>query len=244
MQKKIQFQSDEYMLSGILHLPPIKNPPVVIGSHGLLSTKNSPKQIALAESCAENGIAFFRFDHRGCGNSSGEFSSATTFEGRCRDLIQAVQTVLACHETGDQIALFGSSFGGAVSLAVSRLFEIKTIVTVAAPVRLESIRPSALDDPEEKPRLESLSREKLNFDIATLLQGISDILIFHGDVDPVVPFSNALEIFEKAKPPKKLIRQKNGDHPMSNPSHQKEFIRFAVQWFKNGFNLDSALTAS
>jgi uncharacterized protein len=243
MQKQILFQSDEYTIRGFLHLPSVKYPPVVIGSHGLLSSGNSPKQIALAEACAEKGIAYFRFDHRGCGHSSGDFSSATTFDGRCRDLIRAVQTVLDLPETGNQIGLFGSSFGGAVSLAVSSLFDTKRIVTVAAPVRLESIQAPSFNDPDENARLKTLSREKLYFDISELLQAISGMLIFHGDADSVVPFSNALEILEKTKPPKKLIRQSNGDHAVSDPIHQEEFIRLAVKWFQNGFNSQTALTA-
>ena len=67
---------------------------------------------------------------------------------------------------------------------------------------------------------------------------VSHILIFHGDNDEIVPFSNALEIYKNAKDEKKLIAQKNGDHPMSNEIHQKEFIELAVNWYKKYFRLD------
>ena len=67
--KKITFSSNGFLLSGALHLPTTDLPPVVIGSHGLLSNSSSPKQIQLARKCNEYGIAFFRFDHRGCGQS-------------------------------------------------------------------------------------------------------------------------------------------------------------------------------
>jgi uncharacterized protein len=244
MQKKIQFKSDEFLIFGVLHLPDIKHPPTVIGSHGLLSSGDSPKQIALAQSCNENGIAYFRFDHRGCGKSSGDFSSATTFDGRCRDLIHAVQFILDCPETGSQMALFGSSYGGAVSFAVFPFFQTKAIVTVAAPVRLDSIQPPYINNPAEKTRLNSLSRKMLSFDVSDRLSDVSNILIFHGDADTVVPFSNALEIYDKSKSPKKLIRQAMGDHPMSNTCHQKEFTRLAVEWFKSGLKSKSEITAS
>ena len=75
---------------------------------------------------------------------------------------------------------------------------------------------------------------KLSFDISGKLPGINNILIFHGDADQVVPFSNALEVYEKAGDTKKLIIQENGDHLMSNKAHQEEFIREAGLWFKNG----------
>ncbi len=89
-QIEIHFISDSLRLCGILHLPLQKNPPVVIGSHGLLSSGNSPKQIALAQICNARGIAYFRFDHRGCGKSEGDFASVTTFKGRCTDLACAI----------------------------------------------------------------------------------------------------------------------------------------------------------
>jgi len=233
MEREIFFNSDRYRLHGILHLPDEKKPPVVIGSHGLLSSGDSPKQIALAKECNANGIAYFRFDHRGCGKSSGEFSSATTFEARCTDLIRAVETMREQFEIQDRMALFGSSFGGAVSLGVWHLFNIKAIVTVAAPVSLSSINPQGISNNADMARVKSLSKEQLFFNIEDQLPAISDILIFHGDQDKIVPFSNAQEIYQKTKAPKKLIQQSNGDHIMSDPQHQADFVLLAVKWFRD-----------
>ena len=47
--EKVSFQSEGQRISGILHLPDEKNPPCVIASHGLLSSKDSEKYIALGE---------------------------------------------------------------------------------------------------------------------------------------------------------------------------------------------------
>lgn len=77
----IQFAADGFRLKGTLHLPAADNPPVVIGCHGLLSDRSSPKQIALAEACNALGLAFFRFDHRGCGESTGRLEAVTSLEG-------------------------------------------------------------------------------------------------------------------------------------------------------------------
>jgi alpha/beta superfamily hydrolase len=231
MQKTILFSSDEYQLHGTLHLPATKSAPVVIGSHGLLSTGDSPKQIALAERCTEHGMAYFRYDHRGCGKSNGEFSSAITFEGRCRDLISAVKTVRDLPETGDSIALFGSSFGGAISLALAGTLNIASIVTVAAPLFSGGIKDPYVNDRENEPLMKSLDKDKLFFDIRDRVSLISHLLIFHGDADQIVPFANALELNQTAKEPKKLICQLSGDHPMSNEVHQKEFIDLSVSWF-------------
>jgi len=235
MQKTILFSSDKYQLNGTLHLPAFKNPPVIIGSHGLLSTGDSPKQIALAKRCTEHGMAYFRYDHRGCGKSNGEFSSATTFEGRCHDLIAAVKTVQDLPETGEAIALFGSSFGGAISLALAESLDIASIVTVAAPLFSKGIKEPYVNDPTNRPLMQMLDKDKLFFDIRDRVTLITHLLIFHGDDDRIVPFKNALELKHNAKEPKMLICQKNGDHPMSNKIHQKEFIDQAVAWFEKYF---------
>ena len=235
MQKTILFSSDEYQLHGTLHLPATENPPVVIGSHGLLSTGDSPKQIVLAKRCTENDMAYFRYDHRGCGKSNGEFSSATTFDGRCRDLIAAVQTIRNLSETGNQIALFGSSFGGAISLALAGTLNIASIVTVAAPLFSEGIKEPYVNDPKNQPQMQMLDKDKLFFDIRDRISLISHLLIFHGDADKIVPFKNALELNKTTQDPKMLICQKNGDHPMSNEIHQKEFTDLTVAWFEKYF---------
>lgn len=230
--KKLEFLSDGFLLHGTLHLPFVKAPPVVIGSHGLLSSSDSPKQIELARCCNAYGIAFFRFDHRGCGKSQGDFVEDTSLSARSRDLRDAIKLMRANASTGNPIGLFGSSMGGATCLSVAGEVRINSLVIFAAPLRSKSVSRSVeaynrMDDPW--PSLEKLN---LNYDISEKLSRIHHILIFHGEADAVVPFSDALEIYHKACEPKKLIRQPGGDHLMSNKNHQKQFIREAGLWFK------------
>ena len=47
-------------------------------------------------------------------------------------------------------------------------------------------------------------------------------------------FAHAEEIHKLVKEPKQLIKQKQGDHPMSNEAHQQVFIREASLWFRQG----------
>ena len=140
---KITFSADEFLLKGTLHLPSADKPPVVIGSHGLFSSSDSPKQIELARQCSANNIAFFRFDHRGCGESKGVFGDVTSLDARCNDLTSAIKTILDRNDTGDRIGLFGSSMGGAVCLSVLNRSDIKksidSIVVFAAPIKSSSI---------------------------------------------------------------------------------------------------------
>ena len=232
-QEMVWFEADGLALHGTLHLPETAACPVVIGCHGLLSNGDSPKQVALAEKCVDEGIAFFRFDHRGCGQSEGEFSRVTSLAGRRRDLLAAAQMLRQRQGVDDQrIGLFGSSLGGTTVLAAAGAILPLAVVTIAAPVRSRAIQTGAVNDELLEANLASMDEENMVFDISAQIAGISDILIFHGDLDSVVAYENALEIHEKADPPKELVRLEGGDHPMSDEAHQALFMRRTMDWFK------------
>jgi alpha-beta hydrolase superfamily lysophospholipase len=233
------------MLKGFLHLPKTDHPPVVIGSHGLVSSKDSPKQIELARRCNTAGIAYFRFDHRGCGESQGKFEEVTSLSGRSMDLRQAIRILMLRRELGKRVALFGSSFGGTTVLNVAAELnatgaagttallpaEISAIVTVAAPASSQYLDA----EPERPPELDFLTPEfyqtHLQFDITGSLSNLHHVLVFHGDADSIVPVDNARMIFERVRSPKQLIIQENGDHPMSQATHQSDFQAKSIEWF-------------
>ena len=232
--KDISFFSDGFKLKGYLHLPTTGRPPVVIGCHGLHSSSNSPKQIALADQCNRLGIAYFRFDHRGCGGSEGKFEAVTSLEARCRDLADAVAVITGTSYTGDRFGLFGSSMGGTVCLSIAAEIDAAAIVTFAAPLRSRTH-----EQPLKQPDNTScgkiyLDAHKSDFDISVKIPQISNILIIHGEADETVPLSHAEEIHRLAGEPKKLVVQPCGDHRMSNAQHQHDFIREASGWFQSG----------
>ncbi|MGA7146228.1 MAG: alpha/beta fold hydrolase [Desulfobacterales bacterium] len=229
----ITFSSDGLQLKGTLHLPEAELPPVVIGSHGLLSNSRSPKQIALARECNAHGIAYFRFDHRGCGRSEGVFKKVTSLNARRNDLISAVNFIQRRKDIGSRIGLFGSSMGGTVCLSVANALDIHAWFTYAAPVRSSSIA-SALKKSDDAERLNPLLDQKqLQWDISDQLPLLHHIFVLHGDSDLIVSPAHAHEIYTKSDHPKKLIIQKGGNHGMSNKKHQLDFLRDAVNWFKD-----------
>ena len=236
--EKITFFSDGLALKGTLHLPLSGKPPVVIGLHGLYSSQDSPKQIALAGACNALGLAYLRFDHRGCGRSQGEFEEVTSLAARCRDLKSAIETVKGCSGISGQIGLFGSSMGGTVSLSVAADLHMDTIVTFAAPLRTRI--PSAIDQGQTGSKTAGiyLDPNKIEFDISSSVPRIANILIIHGDADQTVPVSHAKEIYNLAADPKKLIIQHKGDHRMSNEQHQNDFIQAAASWLQSGLAVE------
>jgi alpha-beta hydrolase superfamily lysophospholipase len=232
--KDITFICDELELAATLHLPAAKRPPVVIGCHGLFSDRNSPKQIALAQECNRQKLAFLRIDHRGCGDSQGDFNAVTSLDSRCRDLLKAIEIMKSSDDIGEGIGLFGSSMGGAVCLALAAEMSPAPIVTIAAPIRSRHIKAAVESQPAPVSDAPQFDVQKKSFDISPRLSGISNILLFHGEKDAVVPLAHAREVFQSALEPTKLIIQKNGDLRMSDPAHQREFIREAGLWYRSG----------
>jgi len=226
--EEILFSSDDYFLKGYLHLPPVIRPPFVIGCHGLFSDKNSPKQIELAQHCNALNIAYFRFDHRGCGESKSPLETVTSLDARCTDLKSAANMLKARGDLGDRMGLFGSSMGGTVCLAVAGLLEATAVITWAAP-----IRSADLIQKHAKPNGSSEIPFKKNpFDISSKLPNLRNVLIFHSDADETVPLPHSEEIFERIAEPKKQVVFSQSDHRMSNPADQQAFLLEASVWFQ------------
>jgi alpha-beta hydrolase superfamily lysophospholipase len=236
MEMDVDFTADGFKLRGTLHLPKYPAPPIVIGSHGLLSDRNSPKQVALAQACNRLGLAFFRFDHRGCGESEGRLEEHTTLDSRCSDLMHAIRHLAGRADLCKRVGLFGSSMGGAVCLRVAARADIAALVTFAAPARSRPLKLRARHSEKGPGRARMAAVLRADYDLSSELEKIRNVLVFHGDADDVVPVAHALEIFQRASQPKRLIIQPRGDHLMSDPHHQEVFIREASLWLSNGLS--------
>ncbi len=234
--QEITFSSDDLSLKGTLHLPQnVLDPPVIVGSHGLFSDSNSAKQIALAEACTAHGMAYFRFDHRGCGQSAGDFRGVTTFEGRCHDLLDAVSIIRQRTDVGKRIGVFGSSLGGAVCLATAKQGGFSAIITFAAflnSVPLIKHFENTDETADQDARMKDVEPERLRFDIPEKHPAFRNILIFHGDSDKIISPSEAHRIYARSQMLKRLILLRDGDHRMSLKENQEKFIREAVAWYK------------
>jgi len=239
----IEFISQGFLLKGVLHLPKVKLPPLVIGSHGLEGSKKSAKQTVLAKRLVQNNIAFFRFDHRGCGESPGNFIKDTSLEKRTIDFITAVKHIVSLGKTSRDLAVFGSSMGGATCLnAWDTLLQINInlcgAVLCSAPAKSHTIENIPTHANEDRPALPlSFFKKNLLFNIMNKAKNLSNVLVFHGDADEVVPVSNAYDIYNQAKEPKRLIIHKNGDHQMTDKKDQAQFELETIAWFLKCFAL-------
>ena len=226
---KSAFSSDGFRLQGILHLPQRPRPNLIVGSHGLYSSGDSPKQVALARACCSMEIAYFRFDHRGCGHSEGCFEEVTSLAGRRKDLIDAVAYLRAEFPLGAEFGLFGSSFGGATCLAAAPLLKPNRMVTLAAPVDSRSILSAAKNSPPVEPHFQEAA---FQFDLRGQLHAVANILVIHGEADEVIPLSHAGLIFNGVCEPKSCITISGGDHRLSQSDHQQRFLDATLDWFR------------
>ena len=229
--ERVSFESEGQKISGILHLPDIENPPCVIASHGLLSSKNSEKYIALGEQISKEGMAMLRFDFRGIGESEGS-EEDNTISKKVADLNAGINFIRSYSGLENRIGLMGSSLGGFLSLIkASEDKEIKAVVTWAAPIHLDDL--GAKDQGEDYPLppdvfFEDLPRHRL----VPLLSKVSHCLVIHGEEDELVPLEQALGIFTHLRVPKELHVIGGADHRLTDPAHRQCAIVLSVAWFK------------
>jgi hypothetical protein len=239
---EIDFQVEGLTLKGVLHLPKILNPPLVVGSHGLEGSKSSAKQMVLSRLLPKNGVAFFRFDHRGCGQSQGDFLTDTSLEKRTRDYLMAVRHIMDLNLTSRELGLFGSSMGGATCINVWESLgnlgvKICGGVLCSAPVKSRTIENIPVQANGKRPALPlSFFEQNLLFNLLEKTRVLHHVLIFHGDADEVVPVSNAHDIYTSMQSPKRKIIHRGGDHQMTSKEHQAEFATQVVEWFIGIFN--------
>ena len=229
--EKVNFLSEGQKISGILHLPEKKNPPCVIASHGLLSSKDSEKYIALGNRLSQEGIAMLRFDFRGIGESEGRMQD-DTIRRRIVDLGSAIDFIRTRQDLRNRIGLLGSSLGGYVSLIRASMDkEIRAVVIWATPFHLDDLKPNKGTEghflPEEA-FFEDLQKHRL----LPLLAKVSNGMVIHGDKDELVPVDQAWEIFRILSAPKEIHVIESADHRLTEPAHRGRAMELSVEWFK------------
>ncbi len=171
-------------------------------AHGMLSSKESPKHIALANLVAELGGGALRFDFAGRGDSEGDPTDLTV-SGELDDLQAALAWLRG--RGVDWVALIGSSLGGTVALLHAAAdADIAALVTVAAPavlpetpeaVRGETVRrlPGGLVETESGERIREtfFTDARHHNPLAAASRVACPWLVVHGMVDAVVPPEDA-----------------------------------------------------
>lgn len=229
--EEVSFRSEGQRISGILHLPEGQGYPCLIASHGLQSSKNSEKYIALGERLAGEGMAMLRFDFRGVGESEGRMEDDTVSR-RIVDLRSAIGFVRSHPGVGNRIGLVGSSLGGYVTLIRGSMEKkISAIVIWATPFHLDDLGSKKGSEEHPLPR-EAFFKDLPKHRLLPLLPKVSNCLLIHGEKDEVVPVDQAWEIFHSLGAPKEIHVIEGADHRLTDPAHRQRAMDLTTEWFK------------
>ncbi len=231
MVKSVAFESEGYKISGMLHLPEVWSRACVIASHGLLSSKDSEKYIALGGRLSREGFSMLRFDFRGIGESEGRIEEDTVSR-RIVDLGSAVDFVKSQPGLGNRIGLVGSSLGGFVSLIKSAMDkEIRAIVVWATPFHLDDLGSKKQNEDYPLPA-EAFFKDLPRHRLLPLLPKVSNCMVIHGEKDELVPVDQAWEIFHSLSEPKEINIIEGADHRLTEPKHRQRAMELTTEWFK------------
>jgi pimeloyl-ACP methyl ester carboxylesterase len=210
--------------------------PGIVFLCGFRSDMESTKATALADWCAQQGIAFTRFDYFGHGKSEGEFRDFTIGTA-IADALEILDHVA----TGDQI-LVGSSMGGWMALhaALERKSQVRGLVGIAAAPDFTERLMYARATPEQRAELDDTGEIWVHSDYSNndypitrnfILEArrhllLDDIIplsipihLIHGQEDADVPWETALQLAKCVMGEEVLVTLvKDGDHRLNRPA--------------------------
>ncbi len=216
-------------LAASLHLPAGEPRAGAVVCHGMLSSRASPKHLALCEALAGRGLAALRFDFSGRGES----------EGRLEDLSYLLQVeearaaVALLRERAPRVGLVGSSMGGAVALLAAAgdptVAFVAGLATVGLPGSLaERIggegaerrwveQGSLVVEGGARLGLELLLSARRVDVVAAAAALRAPLLLVHGSRDQVVPVEQARQLHAAARGSRLEVLE-GADHVFSRPA--------------------------
>lgn len=247
MREKIKFKNSQgQLLAALLELPDENPLGYAIFAHCFTCNKNLTAVRNIGKALNSKGIAVFRFDFTGLGESEGDFED-TNFTSNVDDLTAAADFLRTNYEAPS--ILIGHSLGGAAVLfAKHQIPSIKAVVTIGAPANPSHISHLFNDSVSEiiengaaelsiggrpfkikEQFLNDIKSQKIEIAIANLNV---PIMIFHSPIDQTVEIENAAKIYKTAKHPKSFISLDKADHLLSD-KEDSEFVGLMIAtWAK------------
>jgi len=253
----VEIQSNGKTIRGIVDVPPVPRPqPGMIICHGLTNDKFTCPLIEEATGlCTAKGIAVFRFDFFGSGDSDGIFKEKTVSK-MIRNLEDATR-YLRTREGIDRnrVGLWGRSVGGAIVAACSDPAMIKTNIMISAPVllyktfyplferfgkmdmtpigRAKEVGQAATGKVKgelELPRAFFEELEDVEERIGKNLSGMKSVIVVQGDSDRKVAVENARWAYNLVREPKQLHIIEGADHAYT--SKEADVLTIVSRWIE------------
>jgi len=230
-------------LAAVAHIPERTPAPVVVCCHGLLSSKNSEKYVVIGEEFSRAGLAVVRFDFAGCGDSAAALGE-NLLASRVGDLKAVLSYVDGQPWAKGPVGLLGSSLGGYISLlgaasdaADGARRRVQAVVCWAAPFDLERIglSPEDLENLKQSfpPGFETGSPMNLR-----ALPALPRVLLIHGRRDEIIPWKDAVDLYNQVGEPRRLLLVETADHRLLDPSCRRLAIRVSLDWLREQGLLD------
>ncbi len=242
---------------GVLHLPiKAEKCPLVMVCHGLAGNKTGKYRVYVELACmlAKKGIATFRFDYRGCGDSEAEFREITPSK-HCSDAILCLN-LLKKHPSidPDRIGIFGRSFGGPIALKTAASEgDIRSIVLWCPMFNGDQWRDqwnllhTQEVNEEAKHKMMEIEGQEAGYEffkefftinVSEDLQALKKVpfLHIHGDKDTRISPDQAdlyRNIREKAEANSEFIRLPETDHDFSDNTERSIALKETVNRFIN-----------
>ena len=232
-------------LTGVLHRPPQRAFGSVLMAHCFTCSKDLHTMTRLANALSEAGLAAFRFDFTGLGDSEGDFSKKT-LSGNVTDIVRAATKLI---QLGfGPCGILGHSLGGtAVLLAAKNLKTVRSIATIASPAEAGHVRHLLAED-EDDLLARGIADVSIGGRVFTLeaafihdlkthdvLDAVRDLgrpyLTVHAEDDTTVSIHDAEELHEAATGEKKLVRMATGGHLFGNRDAAHEMAGHVTDWF-------------
>lgn len=254
----ITLENQGEKIFGILHRPitdqSVPAPAIVI-CPGFAGNKCGKFRmfVTLGKELAKKGIAVFRFDYRGAGDSEGEFQDIT-LEGKISDTLKCLNFLANDPQIdSSRLGILGRSLGGAIAILTAGRFPSIKSLALWAPVfrsdpwrelwdsfqshqKLDRAKQEILSNlPANIPNLEFLS-QFFKLDMEQELTNLKKIplLHIHGEQDQVVKIQHAkdFEVARSGLDNTRFIQLPKSDHDFSDPKEQSIAIRETCEWFE------------
>lgn len=255
IREHVEFSIQGSKIFGVIHRPiGEEKPPVVLFCHGLAGHKIGKHRmyVQLAESLSHVGIASFRFDFRGSGDSEGEFAEMS-MQGEIEDAVKALEIIRELpYVNHSRIGIFGRSFGGAIAVYAAHRFGMAKSMVFWAPVyngdqweeQWEKVETQQIDEESRHELMRingqmpsmSFYKELFAMNLEEELKSLSKIpmLIIHGEKDPLVSIAHSEKYVEAridAPAETKFIRLMHSDHDFTHPDERLHATSVTCQWF-------------
>lgn len=249
---RIQFpNATGQLLAAKMDLPLGQRPKAcAIFAHCFTCSKDLSAVRNISLALTQKGIAVFRFDFTGLGQSEGEFAD-TNFSSNVEDLVSAAAYMQEVYDAPQ--LLIGHSLGGAaVLLAASQIASIKAVATIGAPAdpsHVSHLVQSGAAEIREKGAatvsiggrpfqikaqfLDDLAQAS-NQHISKLKKAL---LILHSPQDQTVGIKNAEMIYHLAQHPKSFVTLDGADHLLTDAKDAQYVGQLIAAWAERYIDL-------